>query len=164
MLRILLKLCLCLFYMECFCRFTSLLINFFLSCFVAAHSFLVGSVSLLLKHILSHSFSEVLLAENHFNPCLSGNIFVFPWFLNSLYWHRFLGYQSFSLSTWNEIPLYSIVCCCYQELYCQSNSIYFLYCLFGVVVFKMFMVGFLWILYAESTYEFLLILLGTHCT
>lgn len=78
MLRILLKLYLCLFYMECSYRFTSLLINFFLSSSVAAHSFLVGSVSLLLKHILSHSFSEILLAENHFNPCLSGNIFVFP--------------------------------------------------------------------------------------
>ena len=84
--------------------------------------------------------------------------FEFPLVSRFILGSVFLGWQLFSLSTWNEIPLYSIVCGCYQELYHQSNSIYFLYCLFFVVVFKMFMVGFLWVLYAKSTCEFLLIL------
>ena len=47
------------------------------------------------------------------------------------------------------------------------NLIVFTFCtvfFFSVVVFKMFIVGFLWVLCAESTCEFLLILLGTHGT
>lgn len=53
--------------------------------FLAAYSFLPGSVSRPLKHELRNSSSEALFAENYFNPCLSENTFVFPWLLNNVY-------------------------------------------------------------------------------